>query len=52
VVVLDPVAFTESRPRLGKTWHLRCEDGQLVALAAFPSNERFVFSAEGFGIRM
>jgi hypothetical protein len=52
VVVLDPVAFTESRPRPGKTWHLRYEDGQLVALAAFPSNERFVFSAEGFGIRM
>ena len=47
VVVLDPVAFTEGRPRPGKTWHLRYEDGQLVALGAFPSNERLVFSAEG-----
>lgn len=52
VAVLDPSAFTERRPRLGKTWHLRYEDGQLVALAAFPSNERFVFSTSDFGNRL
>lgn len=51
VVVLDPAAFAEASPRRGKTWHLRFEAGQLVALAAFPSDERFVFSASGFGIR-
>lgn len=50
IVVLDPAAFTERRPRRGKTWHLRFEAGQLVALAAFPSEERFVFSAGEFGI--
>lgn len=52
VVVLDPVAFAEHRPRLGQTWHLRYEEGQLAALAAFPSNERFVFSETDFGIRI
>jgi hypothetical protein len=52
LVVLNPVAFAESRPKPGKTWHLRYEEGQLVALAALPSNQRFAFSAEGFGIRM
>jgi hypothetical protein len=50
VVVLDPAAFAERSPRRGKTWHLRFEAGQLVALAAFPSNEQFVFSAGGLGI--
>lgn len=50
VVVLDPAALAERAPRRGKTWHLRFEAGQLVALAAFPSNEQFVFSASGFGI--
>ncbi|HOB13552.1 MAG: hypothetical protein RL702_3121 [Pseudomonadota bacterium] len=50
VVLLDPVAFAERSPRRGKTWHLRFEAGQLVALAAFPSDERFVFSAGAFGI--
>lgn len=50
LVVLDPAAIAENKPRAGKTWHLRFEAGQLVALAAFPSTERFVFSASGFGI--
>jgi hypothetical protein len=50
VVVLDPAALAERTPRRGKTWHLRFEAGQLVALAAFPSTEQFVFSASGFGI--
>lgn len=50
VVVLDPAAFAERAPRRGKTWHLRFETGQLVALAAFPSDERFVFSDTTFGI--
>lgn len=50
VVVLDPTAFAERCPQRGKTWHLRFEAGQLVALAAFPSDERFVFSVSAFGI--
>lgn len=50
IVVLDPAAFAEHSPRRGKTWHLRFEAGQLVALAAFPLDEQFVFSAAGFGI--
>lgn len=50
VVVLDPAAFAERAPWRGTTWHLRFEAGELVALAAFPSNARFVFSARGFGI--
>jgi hypothetical protein len=50
LVVLDPAAFAERAPRPGKTWHLRFEDGRLTALAAFPSDERFVFTAESFGL--
>ncbi|GGC11546.1 hypothetical protein GCM10011494_32920 [Novosphingobium endophyticum] len=50
VVVLDPGAFAERAPRRGKTWHLRFEAGQLTALAAFPSDERFVFAASSFGL--
>jgi len=50
VVLLDPTAIAENKPRSGQTWHLRFEAGQLVALAAFPSTERFVFSASAFRI--
>ena len=50
VVVLDPAAFAERRPRPGRTWHLRYEAGQLVALAAFPSRDRFAFTPEQFGL--
>ena len=50
VVVLDPAAFAERRPRPGRTWHLRFEEGQLVALAAFPSRDRMTFTPEQFGL--
>ncbi|MEO6717664.1 MAG: RES family NAD+ phosphorylase [Novosphingobium sp.] len=50
VVVLDPAAFAARVPKPGKTWHLRFEEGQLVALAAFPSHQRFAFTAAGFGL--
>lgn len=50
LVVLDPVAFAERRPRSGRTWHLRFEVGQSVAFAAFPSRDRFAFTAGQFGL--
>ena len=50
VVVLDPDSFAERRPRPGRTWHLRYEAGQLVALAAFPSRDRFAFTPEQYGL--
>lgn len=50
VVVLDPAAFSERRPKPGRTWHLRFENDRLVALAAFPAHDRFEFTAAGFGL--
>lgn len=49
VVVLDPAAFASSQPAIRRTWHLRFEQGRLSALAAFPSEAHFVFTAAGFG---
>jgi RES domain len=50
IVILSPAAFVERKPGRSKTWHLRFESGRLVAFAAFPSNERFEFTAAGFGL--
>lgn len=50
VVVLDPAALASSEPTIRKTWHLRFENGRLTALAAFPSQDRFEFTAEAFGL--
>jgi hypothetical protein len=50
VVLLDPAAFTDRSPTPGKTWHLRIEEGRLIALAAYPSKDQFVFTAKGFGL--
>jgi hypothetical protein len=50
VVVLDPVAFASPRPVIRRTWHLRFEQGRLSALAAFPSQDHFVFTAASFGL--
>jgi hypothetical protein len=50
LVALDPHAFAERKPRPGRTWHLRFESGRLIALAAFPSRERFAFAPEDFGL--
>jgi hypothetical protein len=43
VAILDPVAFAETRPAFGKTWHFRFENGRLTAFAAFPAQERYTF---------
>lgn len=43
VVILDPAAFAETRPVIGKTWHFRFENGRLTAFAAFPAQERYAF---------
>lgn len=50
VVVLDPTAFAERRPKPGRTWHLRFENDRLVALAAFPARDRYEFTAAGLGL--
>lgn len=50
IVVLDPAAFAEPRPRNARTWHLRAENGRLIALAAFPGTGRLVFTDEAFGL--
>lgn len=49
-VVLDPAAFAADRPTIRRTWHLRFESGRLTALAAFPADDRHVFTAEDFGL--
>lgn len=50
VVVLDPSAFAELKPRHGKTWHLRYEQGRLIALTALPHDDRMEFTARDFGL--
>lgn len=50
VVVFDPAAFASSDPTIRKTWHLRFENGRLSALAAFPSQDHFEFTAGAFGL--
>lgn len=50
VVVFDPAAFAERSPRHGKTWHLRYENGRLVALAAVPHSDRLEFTSAQFGL--
>ncbi len=50
VAVRAPEAFAERAPRPDKTWHLRFENGQLLALAAFPGEGRFAFTADQFGL--
>jgi hypothetical protein len=50
VVMLDPAAFATRTPRHGKTWHLRYENGRLIALAALPHAGRFEFTRAGFAL--
>lgn len=50
VVVLDPAAFAARDPTIRRTWHLRFESGRLTALAAFPAEDRHVFTAHDFGL--
>ena len=50
VVILDPAVFAERSPRVRHTWHFRYQAGQLIALAAFPSHDRFEFTPGSFGL--
>ena len=50
IVVLDPNAFAERAPTIRGIWHFRNQRGRLSALGAFPSNERYEFSAAEFGL--
>lgn len=50
MALLDPSVFTDPAPRNAQTWHIRCEQGSLVALRAFPSHERFIFRPSDFGL--
>lgn len=49
-VVLQPEAFASAQPTIRRTWHLRFENERLTALAAFPAEDRFVFTAGDFGL--
>jgi hypothetical protein len=49
-VVFDPAVFSAAEPTIRRTWHLRFEQGRLSALAAFPGEDRFIFTATGFGL--
>lgn len=50
VVIFDPAAFAEPAPHHGKTWHLRYENGRLIALAAVPHDDRHEFTQAQFGL--
>jgi len=50
VVVLEPGAFASAQPVIRRTWHFRFEHDRLTALAAFPVENRFVFTAVDFAL--
>jgi hypothetical protein len=50
IVIFDPAGFAEHTPHHGKTWHLRYENGRLVALAAVPYDDRHEFTQAQFGL--
>ncbi len=50
IALLDPSAFAAPAPDIRQTWHFRYEGGRMTAYAAFPSDERHVFTAETFGL--
>lgn len=50
VALLDPSVFHDPAPRNAQTWHIRYEQGELIALRAFPSEERFRFRPSDFGL--
>lgn len=52
IVIFDPAAFAARTPRHGKTWHLRYENGRLIALAALPHVGRLEFTQAGFGLAL
>lgn len=50
IALFDPSAFAARTPKIEQTWHFRYEDGQMTAFAALPSNDRYSFSFEQFGL--
>lgn len=50
LALLDPAAFSASTPTMMQSWHFRFERGLLTVCAAFPSDERYRFSFEQFGL--
>ncbi len=50
VALLDPAAFAASAPKIVQTWLLRYEAGRMTAFAALPSQERYDFSFDQFGL--
>ena len=50
VVILAPEAFAAVQTAIRQIWHFRSEVGRLTALAAFPSEDRFVFTGADFGL--
>lgn len=50
LVILSPAAFASTEPAIRRTWHLRVEGGRLTALAAFPGEQRHVFTARELGL--
>jgi len=49
IVLLAPSAFTERKPKHGKTWHMRFETSRLIVIAAFPHRDSYIFAPESFG---
>lgn len=50
LALLDPAGFARKQPEHGRNWHLRLEQGQLTAFAAFPGDTVLRFSPEQFGL--
>lgn len=51
VALFDPAVFAAKAPRISQTWHFRFEGGRLTAFAALPSEERYSFTFEQFGLK-
>ena len=50
LALFDPAVFAAKAPRISQTWHFRYERGRLTAFAALPSDERYSFTFEQFGL--
>lgn len=51
IALFDPLAFAAKAPNISQTWHFRFERGELTAFAALPSDERYSFAFEQFGLK-
>lgn len=50
VALFDPSVFRDPAPKNSETWHFRFERGEMTAYAALPSEERYSFRVEDFGL--